>query len=370
MSGFARNCLRCTIVVASLFVPAGGTAGPAQDPKDRSCAELLTAIYSAEAKEVPERPIIKFDDGTILKPDDEQLKAKVQNAKGVLQVSHQADYKRMLNLVKRTRNRDLLIAWSASGDLDAGVLKKTPVKISVLNGVPTSQEGFSRVYDSKTPVHPSTLKQYDDRVKKLTGCASLLTPGPVVHSEDLQTAALGGASTIADHTQNFAKSQEADSLTLIVAHIDETGNLRFPDGSKLLATEIRGPGQVWIIGCKSLSHLKADLSAGGKLLVTSKDMDVVHALDVTKKIVDRLVAPVRATSDGKGERNFRDKARGDSGSRQSSRAGTKDAEDGPATYEDALRFAQNQGFDFLMALTGVMLIFSLEDEDEDEGGKI
>lgn len=334
--------LRAVFLAASCLI-LGPSTSSAQAPSEKSCAQLLGELYkSSESKKTVES-FVRFEGGESLRLDDPGTLERIRTATGVLQVGRLEDVKKARQLVKRAQRKDLLVTWSASERFDPAVLRRSPSSIKVFLAIPTTQSAFKSIYGTSRPVRENVLKQYKARVGKLTPCdykcSSILTGSQIADVEDLAAKVGGGAGDQASAVAAHVKSQRAEELTIITGHIDASGELRFPDGSAVSVSALKGSGQTWIIGCDSVRHLTTGVKATNDIiLVTQGRPDLLHAFDVTVKLLDSLT---KAAGGGQGA----------SGN----------------TYEDAFRYAHKRGFEFLVPLTGVaFLIKALDDEDDDK----
>ncbi|MCY1059917.1 hypothetical protein [Nannocystis sp. SCPEA4] len=330
-----RSCWSRWLACASLLTISPALANAS--PEGESCSQLLQAIYA------PPEDGVTFEDGTVLSLRDPQFKGRIEIESGVLQVARKEDITRARSLVSRVNNKHLLVAWSASGRFDPSVLRKSPETIQLLSAVPTDEQSFARVYGTATPVRPQLLKGYAHRVRKLTGCGSRCSPkgagGPSLRATDLQRVNLKDGRDLSDYVKSQVDALWADGLIILVGHV-EGGAVRLPDGSGIALERLQGRGQVWVLGCNTFAQRKpGSMLIENDMLVTVGEPEVEHVLDATRKLL----------------LSFR---QGD----QAETAGFP-----RPTFEDVLRHAQNQRFSFLIPLTGVAWLISLQgDEDEDK----
>lgn len=319
------------LISASMFLTPGApaTAAPAKD--EQSCVDLLKALYATPdaggKAAAPRAPgAVQFDDGSSLGLTDPQIEVRVRAAKGTLQVQHRDDIAALRRIVQRTGNRDALVAWNASGRLDAAVLRRAPTSVEILSAIPTEQATFQRVFDDLTPVHPEVLRGYARRVRKIAEVKGRPS-GPAIQSADLQTIPRQADATEADYVRARIAAQVPDGLIIIPAHIDDLGHVRFADGSRLPINQIKGDGQVWVLGCDAVKHVDVNYEAvTGKLMVTAGTPDIDRVLDVTRKLANHAKS-------GKNR-----------------------------TYEDLLRFVQQRRYNFILPLTGVTVLVSASDD--------
>lgn len=323
--------IRGILIFASMFLMpvTPVVAAPAKD--EQSCVDLLKALYATpdtggEVAAPRATRTVQFEDGSSLGLIDPLIEDRIRVARGTLQVQHRDDVAVVLKIVRRTRNRNALVAWNASGRLDASVLRNRPTSVEILNAIPTQQAGFQRVFDDPTPVHPDVLGGYARRVRKITRQNSP-SGGPPIRGVDLQGIPRQAEATVADHVRDRIAAQKPDGLLIITAHIDDIGDVRFDDGSRLPLNQIKSNGQVWVLGCDAVKHVDVNYEAvSGKLMVTAGTPDINRVLDVTRKLTNHA-------------RNGKSR-----------------------TYEDLLRFVQQRRYNFILPLTGVTVLVSASDD--------